>query len=98
LAGQGANLGLADARALAKRVIEGLAASRHPGDLPVLRRYERDRRATNQTMLHFIDGLNRLFSNDSRPLVRLRGAGMALFNSSGPIRTRAVQVALGIRS
>jgi 2-octaprenylphenol hydroxylase len=98
LAGQGANLGLADAGALAKRVIEGLATSQHPGDLPVLRRYERDRRTANQTMLHFIDGLNRLFSNDSAPLARLRGAGMALFNRSGPIRARAVQVALGIRS
>jgi len=98
LAGQGANLGLADARALASRIVEGLAASRHPGDLPVLRRYERDRRVANKTMLHFIDGLNRLFSNDSKPLARLRGAGMALFNRSGPIRARAVQVALGIRT
>jgi 2-polyprenyl-6-methoxyphenol hydroxylase-like FAD-dependent oxidoreductase len=48
-------------------------------------------------MLHFIDGLNRLFSNDSTSLARLRGAGMRLFNNSGPIRARAVQVALGIR-
>jgi len=98
LAGQGANLGLADAKALARRVVEGLAASQHPGDLPVLRRYERDRRTANKTMLHFVDGLNRLFSNDSKPLARFRGAGMALFNRSGPIRARAVQVALGIRS
>lgn len=97
LAGQGANLGLADAGALAKVIIEALAANEHPGDLPILRRYERDRKAANKTMLHFIDGLNRLFSNESTPLARLRGAGMALFNRSGPIREYAVQVALGIR-
>ena len=97
LAGQGANLGLADAEALAHVIGEALAANEHPGDLPILRRYERDRMAANKTMLHFIDGLNRLFSNDSMPLARLRGTGMALFNRSGPIREHAVRVALGIR-
>jgi 2-octaprenylphenol hydroxylase len=97
LAGQGANLGLADAAALAEVVIDALDANEYPGDLPVLRRYERDRKAANKIMLHFIDGLNRLFSNESTPVARLRGAGMALFNRSGPIREYAVRVALGIR-
>ena len=97
LAGQGANLGLADAEALAHVIGEALAANEHPGDLPILRRYERERKTANKTMLHFIDGLNRLFSNDSTPLARLRGSGMALFNRSGPIREHAVRVALGIR-
>ncbi len=97
LAGQGANLGLADARVLAAVIAEALAAGEHPGDLPILRRYERARKVANKSMLHFINGLNRLFSNESTPLARLRGAGMALFNKSGPIREYAVQVALGIR-
>lgn len=97
LAGQGANLGLADARVLAAVIAEALAAGEHPGDLPILRRYERARKVANKSMLHFINGLNRLFSNESTPLARLRGAGMALFNKSGPIRDYAVQVALGIR-
>ena len=97
LAGQGANLGLADARVLAEVIAGALAAGEHPGDLPVLRRYERARKVANFAMLHFIDGLNRLFSNESTPLARLRGAGMALFNKSGPIREYAVQVALGIK-
>jgi 2-octaprenylphenol hydroxylase len=97
LAGQGANLGLADARVLAEVIAGALAAGENPGDLPVLRRYERARKVANKSMLHFIDGLNRLFSNESAPLARLRGLGMALFNKSGPIREYAVQVALGIR-
>ena len=97
LAGQGANLGLADARVLAAVIAEALAAGEHPGDLPILRRYERARKVANKSMLHFINGLNRLFSNESTPLARLRGAGMALFNRSGPIKEYAVQVALGIR-
>ncbi|MDX1404734.1 MAG: UbiH/UbiF/VisC/COQ6 family ubiquinone biosynthesis hydroxylase [Woeseiaceae bacterium] len=97
LAGQGANLGLADASALASEIATALEAGEHPGDLPVLRRYERPRKVANKTMLHFIDGLNRLFSNEAAPLARLRGLGMALFNKAGPIREYAVQVALGMR-
>lgn len=97
LAGQGANLGLADADMLAEVIAGAIAAGEYPGDLPVLRRYERARKAANMTMLRFIDGLNRLFSNESVPLARLRGVGMALFNKSGPIREYAVQVALGLR-
>ena len=97
LAGQGANLGLADARVLADAIAGALAAGEYPGDLPILRRYERARKVANKSMLHFINGLNRLFSNESTPLARLRGAGMALFNKSGPIREYAVQVALGIK-
>lgn len=97
LAGQGANLGLADAETLVSVITAALAANENPGDLPTLRKYERARKGANQTMLHFIDGLNRLFSNDSTSLARLRGTGMRLFNRSGPIRERAVQVALGIR-
>jgi len=97
LAGQGANLGMADARVLADVLAGALAAGEHPGDLPMLRRYERARKIANKSMLHFIDALNRLFSNESTALARLRGAGMALFNKSGPIKEYAVQVALGIR-
>lgn len=97
LAGQGVNLGFADAEQLASAVTAALAADENPGDLRVLRRYERARKGANRTMLSFVDGLNRLFSNDSTPLVRLRGVGMYVFNHSGPIRSRAVQTALGIR-
>ncbi|MDH4071792.1 MAG: FAD-dependent monooxygenase, partial [Gammaproteobacteria bacterium] len=97
LAGQGVNLGFADAGELARIVIAAVDAGENPGDLPTLRRYERARRGTNRTMQGFVSGLNRLFSNRSAPLARLRGIGMYLFNRSGPIRARAVQTALGIR-
>jgi 2-polyprenyl-6-methoxyphenol hydroxylase-like FAD-dependent oxidoreductase len=68
----------------------------HPGDLPVLRRYERARKGANATMLHLMTGLNRLFTTDSVIAGQLRTAGMRLFNRSGPIRERAVKVALGV--
>lgn len=97
LAGQGANLGLADAETLATVITDALNANENPGDLPLLRNYERSRKGANNTMLHFIDAINRLFSNDSTSLARLRGSGMRIFNKSGPIKAHAVQVALGIR-
>ena len=96
LAGQGANLGLQDAAELSRQVIDALSAGLHPGDRPVLRRYERARKGANATMLHFMTGLNRLFATDSRIIAELRAAGMRWFNRSGPIRNRAVRVALGV--
>ena len=96
LAGQGANLGLQDAAELAAQVSGAIGEGLHPGDQPVLRRYERARKGANATMLHFMTGLNRLFTTDSAVLGELRTAGMRAFNRSGPIRERAVKVALGV--
>ena len=97
LAGQGVNLGFADVDELARVVLKALAADENPGDLPVLRKFERARIGANKTMLHFVDSLNKLFSNESASLARLRGIGMYMFNKSGPVRQQAVQTALGIR-
>jgi 2-octaprenylphenol hydroxylase len=97
LAGQGANLGLQDAVCLAGVIDAALTNGEHPGDRPVLRRYERARKGANATMLHFMTGLNRLFATDSALLKELRTTGMWLFNHSGPIRERVVKVALGTR-
>jgi 2-polyprenyl-6-methoxyphenol hydroxylase-like FAD-dependent oxidoreductase len=96
LAGQGANLGLQDAARLADVISVALGNAEHPGDRPVLRRYERARKGENATMLHFMTGLNKLFATDSALVRELRTAGMRLFNYSGPIRDHAVKVALGI--
>ncbi len=95
LAGQGANLGLADAVALVDVLDDAAAAGAYPGDRPVLRRYERRRRAENAVMMAFLTGLNRLFASDSALVGEIRKAGMALFNRSGPIRDMAVGIALG---
>lgn len=97
LAGQGANLGLRDAATLADVIDQALGNGEHPGDRPVLRRYERARKSENATMLHFMTGLNRLFATDSALVRELRAMGMRLFNHSGPIRDRMVKAALGDR-
>jgi 2-octaprenylphenol hydroxylase len=96
LAGQGANLGIADSAALVSSVSDALSRGEYPGDISTLRTYERRRKGANKTMLHFIDALNRLFLSDSEAVATLRGSGMRLFNRSGPVQRQAVQVALGI--
>ena len=95
LAGQGANLGLQDAATLAYVLDAAIAGGEYPGDRPVLRRYERARKGDNATMLHFMTGLNRLFTTDSALVRELRKTGMRLFNNSGPVRDYMVGVALG---
>lgn len=96
LAGQGANLGLADAACLAEVIADAIESDETIGDFRVLRRYERARKGANRTMLQFIDGINRLFAYDSSPLAAIRATGMRIFNKSGPIRDHAVRVALGL--
>jgi 2-octaprenylphenol hydroxylase len=97
LAGQGANLGLQDTAELARVIDAAIDGGLHPGDRPVLRRYERARKGANLTMMHFMTGLNRLFTTDSTVLGEIRLAGMRLFNRSGPVREHAVKVALGVK-
>lgn len=96
LAGQGVNLGFADVAELTDVIAAALKNGEHPGDLPVLRRYERTRKGANATMLYFIDGINRLFLTKAPALTRLRATGMRLFNESGPLKRRAVRTALGL--
>jgi len=98
LAGQGVNLGFADARELALVVDAALSAGEFPADRPVLRRYERARRGANAAMMHALTGLNRLFASDSAVLGKIRRTGMQCFNRAGPVRRRIVEVAFGSTS
>lgn len=95
LAGQGVNLGFADVTALAGVIVEAFDAGEYPADRPVLRRYERARRGANAAMIRLLTGLNSLFAADSMLVGELRRTGMLLFNRSGPIRNKAVDIAFG---
>jgi ubiquinone biosynthesis UbiH/UbiF/VisC/COQ6 family hydroxylase len=77
LAGQGANLGLQDARELAA-VLAAREPQRDAGDLRLLRRYARARAADILAMDTAVHGLYRLFASGAQPIVRLRNAGLNL--------------------
>jgi 2-octaprenylphenol hydroxylase len=96
LAGQGVNLGLLDAAVLAEVVISACEGGRDPGSLRTLRRYERWRRGDNLLMMSAMDGINRLFSNASPALGRLRGDGLSLVNRAGPLRQLFMRHAMGL--
>ena len=78
LAGQGLNLGLRDAAALAECVSDAVRAGLDPGGPDVLTRYERWRRTDAVMLAGTTDGLNRLFSNDSDALKLMRDVGLGI--------------------
>jgi 2-octaprenyl-6-methoxyphenol hydroxylase len=95
LAGQGLNLGLKDAAALAQVLAEAMRLGEDIGQLAVLERYARWRRLDNLAVSLACDGFNRLFSNDNLVLRAARGAGMAAVNQLGPARRFFMQEAGG---
>lgn len=78
LAGQGLNLGLASAAALAEAAARALRLGLDPGSDDVLIAYERSRRFDTLAMAAATDGLNRLFSNDRLPVRLARDLGLGL--------------------
>jgi 2-octaprenyl-6-methoxyphenol hydroxylase len=86
IAGQGLNLGLKDAAALADVVLDAARLGLDIGALDVLKRYERWRRFDSLAMSVATDGLNRLFSNDIAPLRLIRDVGMGIVDAIGPAR------------
>ena len=95
IAGQGLNLGFLDAAALARLVIEAVAAGADPGGTELLRRYQAARRPDNLMMLAATDLLDRLFSSDSRVLRLARDLGIAAVNRLPPLKRRFIRQAMG---
>ena len=81
LAGQGVNLGFQDARALA-RTLGARSPLERPGDLGVLRRHERARRADVDAMQFVTDRLEWLFGVDASMAELARNAGLRAVNAA----------------
>jgi 2-octaprenylphenol hydroxylase len=96
LAGQGVNLGLLDAAALADALAHARGKGRDIGSLATLRRYERARRGENLIMLGAMDLFKRLFSNRFPPLALGRSLGLALADRILPLKRLFMAQALGL--
>lgn len=94
LAGQGLNLGLADARELA-RVIAGREYWRGLGDVRLLRRYERRRKADVLAMGLLTDGLQGLFAHSDGRWQSLRNWGMNALEGNRLIKSWLTRQAMG---
>lgn len=94
LAGQGANLGLADAAALIETLCEARDAGRDWAGPRVLRRYERSRLAANQDMVLLTDALNSLFRGTAPGLRGLLSWGLAAVDRLEPAKRALIRRAL----
>ena len=96
LAGQGVNLGLLDAAALAQLIAQATAEREDPGSLGVLRAYERWRKSEVAVMGTAIDAFDRLLAHGSGPLARFAQRGLAWVNRSQELRRFFIRRALGV--
>jgi 2-octaprenyl-6-methoxyphenol hydroxylase len=95
LAGQGLNIGMRDVAALTETVIDATRLGLDIGAAPQLERYERWRRFDSAFSAAVMDGLNRLFSNDSAPLRTLRDLGLGLVDRAPPLKRFLAREAAG---
>ncbi len=94
LAGQGLNLGLLDAAALAESLTA--AAGEDPGALRVLRGYERWRRHENELMSTALDLFNRFLAFGRDPAGRLAQRTLGWVDAATPLKRLLVERALGL--
>jgi 2-octaprenylphenol hydroxylase len=96
LAGQGINLGLQDVSVLAQEILGACARGINPGELAVLKRYQRRRKGENLAMMVAMDSFKRLFAQRSLPVRWLRNAGMRGVGRFAPVKQQLMRHAMGI--
>ncbi|MCG2579527.1 MAG: UbiH/UbiF/VisC/COQ6 family ubiquinone biosynthesis hydroxylase [Marinobacter sp.] len=96
LAGQGANLGYGDVRAMLDELARARKAGLSASDDLVLARYQRRRKGENLTMMAAMEGFKQLFARDELPLRWLRNTGMRWLNQLGPVKNRVAAEAMGL--
>ena len=96
LAGQGVNLGFADAASLAETIMTAKKNKKDIGSFETLRRYERWRKGENLTMLTAMTGFKTLFSNENPVLKTVRNLGLNLTDSVPPVKNRIIRHAMGL--
>ncbi len=96
IAGQGLNLGIRDAAALAELVVDARRLGLDIGDDALLRRYQQWRRFDVVLLAAVTDGLNRLFSNTLAPLRLIRDLGLAAVDRLPPVKRFLMRDAMGV--
>ncbi|MGE0153861.1 MAG: UbiH/UbiF/VisC/COQ6 family ubiquinone biosynthesis hydroxylase [Reyranellaceae bacterium] len=95
IAGQGLNLGLRDAAALAQVLVDAARLGLDIGAADILSSYARWRRFDILTLAAVTDGLNRLFATDAPPLRLARDLGLGLVNRATPLKRVFMRHAMG---
>jgi 2-octaprenyl-6-methoxyphenol hydroxylase len=96
IAGQGVNLALRDAAALAEVVAEAQRLGLDIGNVESLKRYERWRRFDSAASAMAFDGLNRIFSNDNSLARAARDFGLGVVERLPRLKAAFVSEAAGL--
>jgi 2-octaprenyl-6-methoxyphenol hydroxylase len=96
IAGQGLNMGLKDAAALAEVIVDAARLGIDPGQADVLERYQRWRRFDTVAMGVATNSLNLLFSNKSTLLRTVRDIGLGLVDRMPPLKSAFIRQAAGL--
>ncbi|MEE9354796.1 MAG: UbiH/UbiF/VisC/COQ6 family ubiquinone biosynthesis hydroxylase, partial [Methylococcaceae bacterium] len=96
LAGQGVNIGLLDAAALAQVIVDAKNSDEDFGCLGVLKRFEKLRRRENLVMMTSMDLFYRVFSNSIFPVQLLRNVGLGLAQRLTPAKNKVMRHAMGL--
>jgi 2-octaprenyl-6-methoxyphenol hydroxylase len=96
IAGQGLNMGLKDAAALAEVIVDAARLGIDPGQADVLERYQRWRRFDTVAMGVATNSLNLLFSNKSTLLRTARDIGLGLVDRVPPLKSAFIRQAAGL--
>jgi 2-octaprenyl-6-methoxyphenol hydroxylase len=95
--GQGLNLGIRDAAALAQVLKEAHSQQKDLGSLDILKRYETWRKRENLAILGFTDFLDRIFSNNWLPILILRRLGLSIMPYLPPLKIYFLKLMTGLR-
>lgn len=98
MAGQGVNIGLLDAAALAEIIIDASEKRRDFACLATLRQYERWRKADNLMMVAGIDIIKNIFASDKKTITQLRTLGLNMANRVSLVRKVFARYAVGDRT
>lgn len=96
LAGQGVNIGLLDAAALAQVLVEAERQGQDIAGIAALKRYEQMRRSENLKMMTIMDVFYHIFSNQVLPLKFLRNLGLGLAERIKPAKRKVMRYAMGL--
>jgi len=97
LAGQGVNLGLGDAAALAAALAFARKVGQDVGDISLLQsRYESQQQKANLGMMTALELLWRGFGVQQGLAGAVRSAGLGVVNSLGPLKNGIMKYAMGV--
>lgn len=95
LAGQGVNLGFADAKLLTQLLVDAKEQGIDLASPALLQRYQRKRYRANLAMMSAMDGFYQVFSNDILPVRKLRQLALNIAAHSTVLKNIVARYAVG---